>query len=358
MKIHRFWGLIAAAVLAAAPALAAVRTVEQETKIVDGFIAAVQGNKELAADQAQKAVDAAAALKTEEEGRPIAITEGLREIYPAFKEALKSLSEENLTAAATTLNDLAKASDPYLAADASYFQARVLLLQERYEDALPLLDAIETKFADKSMRGGESLFLKGVAQSQMLKRKDAINSLERYLSENPNAPERMKIGAWRQLEQLKLIEDGTLSDVFAKMEYSRRRLALEDSGKPTQDEQKKIVTILERLIKEAEDKECNCKGSGKGKPKPGEGQGKPGEGEGEGKPGEGKQGGTKGGGSKGTDGAETERLTRKGPTSEWSNLRDKDREAIFNALKQKFPGRYKELIEQYYKSFEEDGDEG
>jgi len=356
MKVHRFWGLVAAITLAAGPALAAVRTVEQETKIVDGFIEAVKGNKELAADQVQKAVDAAAALKTEEEGRPIAITEGLREIYPAFRDALKAVSEENLAAAGTALADLTKASDPYLAADASYFQARVLLLQERYEDALPLLDTIETKFADKSMRGGEALFLKGVAQSQMLKRKDAIVSLERYIAENPNAPERMKIGAWRQLEQLKLIEEGTLSDVFAKMEFSRRRLALEDSGKPTQEEQRKIVAILEQLIKEAEEKECNCKGGGKGKPKKSEG--KAGEKEGESKPGQGAQGGKSGGGSKGTDSNETERLTRKGPNSQWSNLRDKDREAVFNGLKQKFPGRYQQLIEQYYKSFEQDGDEG
>src|SRR5262245_21863538 len=126
MKANRFWGLMAV-VLAAAPAFAAVRTIEQaverDNKIVDGFIAAVQGNKELAADQAQKAVDAAAALKTEDEGRPIAITEGLRELYPAFKEALKSLSEENLTAASTALADLTKAGDPYLAAEASYYQA-------------------------------------------------------------------------------------------------------------------------------------------------------------------------------------------------------------------------------------------
>jgi hypothetical protein len=168
----------------------------------------------------------------------------------------------------------------------------------------------------------------------------------------------MKIGAWRQLEQLKLIEDGTLSDVFAKMEFSRRRLALEDSGKPTQEEQKKIVAILEQLIKEAEEKECNCKGggSGKGKPKPSNGS-KPGEGEGEGKPSASKPG-ESGKGSNQTDQAALERLTRKGPSSQWSNLRDKDREAVFNALKQKFPGRYKELIEQYYKSFEQDGDEG
>ena len=358
MKVHRFWGLAAAVAIAASPALAAVRTIEQETKIVDGFIAAVQGNKDLAADQVQKAVDAASALKTEEEGRPIAITEGLRELYPAFRDALKSLSEEDLTAAGASLDSLATAADPYLAAEASYFLARVQLLQERYEDALPLLTSIETKFSDQSMRGGEALFLKGVAQSQMLKRKDAIASLERFLKENPNAPERMKIGAWRQLEQLKLVEDGTLSDVFARMEFSRRRLALEDSGKPTQEEQKKVVSILDQLIKEAEQKECDCKGSGKGKPKKSEGQGKPGEGEGEGKPGEGKQGGKQGGKSNGIDGSETERLTRKGPNSAWSNLRDKDREAVFNALKQKFPGRYQQLIEQYYKSFEEDGDEG
>jgi len=357
MKVHRYWALVAAVVLAV-PALAAVRTVEQETKIVDGFIEAVKGNKELAADQAQKAIDAAAALKTEEDGRPVAITEGLRELYPAFRDALKSLSEENLGAATTSLSDLTTASDPYLAAEASYFQARILLLQERYEDALPLLESVETKYSDKSLRSGESLFLKGVALSQMLKRKDAIAALDRYLNENPNAPERMKIGAWRQLEQLKYVEDGTLSDVVAKMDFSRRRLALEDSGKPTQDEQKKIVSILDQLIKEAEEKECNCKGSGsgKGKPKPSEGKGS-GDSEGQAK-GEGKQGGQSGGGSKGTDSAEAERLKRVGPTSQWSQLRDKDREAVFNALKQKFPGRYKELIEQYYKSFEEDNDEG
>lgn len=356
MKVHRFWGVMAAVLLAAAPALAAVRTVEQETKIVDGFIEAVQGNKELDADQAKRAVDAASALKTEDEGRPIAITEGLRQIYPAFGEALKAVSEEDLSAAETSLADLTKSADPYLAADASYYHARVMLLQERYEEALPLLDSIEEKFADKSMRAGEALFLKGVAQSQMLKRKDAIVSLDRYLKENPNAPERMKIGAWRQLEQLKLIEEGTLSDVFAKMEFSRRRLALEDSGKPTQEEQRKIVAILEQLIKEAEEKECNCKGSGKGKPKPGEKDGKGGS-ESEGSADGQGQGGETGGKSNKIDGSEVERLTRKGPNSQWSNLRDKDREAVFNGLKQKFPGRYKDLIEQYYKSFEQD-DEG
>jgi tetratricopeptide (TPR) repeat protein len=304
----------------------------------------------------QKAVDAAAALKSEEEGRSLAITEGLRELYPEFRDALEAMGEENLAAANTSLSTLATSADPYLAAEASYFLARVQLLQERYEEALPLLESLEEKYADKTMRGGESLFLLGVAQSQMLKREEAIVSLQRYLDENPTAPERMKVGAWRQLEQLRMVEEGTLSDVYTRMDFSRRRLALEDSGGDTRSEQQKIVSILEKLIKEAEESEASGKGEGKGKGKKqgkagGEGQA---EGQGEGQNG---QGGTSGGGSKGIDSAATERLHRGGPQSPWSELRDRERDPVFNAIKEKFPGRYQQLIEQYYKSFQEE-DEG
>src|SRR6185503_6298910 len=115
---------------------------------------------------------------------------------------------------------------------------------------------VSTKWNGKTLHGPESLFLSGVSQARMLNRKEAITLLTRYLSENPDAPERMKIGAWRQLEQLKLVKDETIADVFEKMDFSRRKLALEDSGKKTQDEQKKIVDVLAKLIKEAEEKEC------------------------------------------------------------------------------------------------------
>jgi hypothetical protein len=140
------------------------------------------------------------------------------------------------------------------------------------------------------------------------------------------------------------------------MDYSRRRLALEDSGNNTQAEQKKVIAILEQLIKEAEERECNGKGGGKGQKK-GQKQGKAGEGEGNAQ-GQGSQGGNTGGGSKGIDSAAMERLHRGGPQSPWSQLRDKDRDPVYNAIKEKFPGRYQQLIEQYYKSFQEEGEEG
>jgi tetratricopeptide (TPR) repeat protein len=361
MKLKRFWALFATlslvVPLAAGPAWSAVRTAELETKVIDGFIDSVKSNKELPEDQVQRAVDAAESFKSEDDGRPLAITEGLRELYPAFREALQEMGEENFSGAAAALGSLTESPDPYLAAEASYFLARVQLLEERYEEALPLLNKLETDYADQSMRAGEALFLKGIAQAQMLKRQDAIDSLQRFVDENPSAPERLRIGAERQIQQLKMVAEGTLSDVFVRMDFSRRRLALEDAGEQTQEEQKKIVAILDQLIKEAEEAECNCKGGGKGK---GEKQGKAGEAEGEGDGAGGKgegQGGNKGGGHKGTDTAAAERLHRGGPQSPWSRIRDKDRDPVYNAIKEKFPARYEQLIEQYYKSFQE-GDEG
>jgi tetratricopeptide (TPR) repeat protein len=333
---------------------AAARKPEQDVQVVDRFLAAIQNNAEFSEVAREKAANATEGLKKEEDGLPMAITQGLSELYPAFRSALNALGEENLVQATSHLQELIESKDPYLAAEANYFLARIHLLEERYEKSLPLLDALEMKYAESSIRGGEALFLKGVALGQMLKREEATKTLERYLENYPNSPERMKIGAWRQLEQLKMIQDGTLSDAQFRMDFSRRRLALEDSSTELQTEQKKIVSILETLIKEAEEKECNCKGSGKGQ---GKKQGKAGESEGQGKPeSDGKQGGNTGGGSKGTDSDAVERLHRGGPQSPWSKLRDKDRDPVFNAIKEKFPGRYQQLIEQYYKSFEEDAE--
>jgi hypothetical protein len=137
------------------------------------------------------------------------------------------------------------------------------------------------------------------------------------------------------------------------MDFSRRKLSLEDTGNETVQQQEKIIEILAKLIKDAEERECNCKGGGSGKgQKPGS---KPGEGEGQAQ-GQGSQSGSSGGGSKGTDSDTVKRLHRGGPQSPWSHLRDKDRDPVYSAIKDKFPARYQQLIEQYYKCFDEDSE--
>jgi hypothetical protein len=66
------------------------------------------------------------------------------------------------------------------------------------------------------------------------------------------------------------------------------------------------------------------------------------------------QGGKQGGGSKGIDTDATAAAGSAIPKNPWSQLRDKDRDPVYSAIKEKFPARYQQLIEQYYRSFGDD----
>ena len=342
---------LALAFLALATPIFAAETADQ---LLDRFIAELDGRKSLSAEARKQVGDLAKILRADPEGKSLAVTEVLRAIDPAYQQALTDLGDENLATALPALAKLAGSDDPWLAADAAYFLARGYLIGERFEEAMPLLDQLRTKLADRSLHQGEALFLQGVAQIQLLKHKDAIASLSKFLKDHADAPERMRVAAFRQLEQLKLVEEGTLSDVQLRMDYSRRKLGLEDTGKDTREQQDKIISMLAKLIKEAEEKEAQSKGSGKpsGEKQPGQGQGGEGESQAQGE-GQGK-GGQSGGGSKGTDSEAVKRLHRGGPQSPWSHLRDKERDPVYNAIREKFPGRYQQLIEQYYKSFQDE----
>ena len=350
--LRRIASAVVIAILAGAPALAAENVSD---KVLDEFVAAIKANTTAKPEQATKAVEIVTALRAEPDAKALAITEGLRELYPEFRDALATLGEENLNVAITALGKLRDASDPYLAAEASYYLARAYLLEERFEDALPLLEDAGGKWAGKTIRGGEAMFLRGVAYAQLLQHKQATECLTKFLSDFPDAPERMRVGAFRQLEVLKLYQEGTLTDVQLRMDFSRRKLTLEDTGKTTREQQDKIIDILAKLIKEAEERECNCKGGGSGK-KQGQKQGKGSDQESQAQGAGQSQGGSSGGNSKGTDTDTVKRLHRGGPQSPWSHLRDRERDPVFNAIKEKYPARYQQLIEQYYKSFADESE--
>lgn len=65
------------------------------------------------------------------------------------------------------------------------------------------------------------------------------------------------------------------------------------------------------------------------------------------------QGGQTGGASQGTDQPAAQRRQFAGPASPWSKLRERERDPVLSAIQQRFPARYQQLLEQYYKSFEE-----
>jgi len=320
-----------------------------QLKKIDAFIKHCETG-DFDKERSKEAIETVTALEEDAYARATAITEGLRVLYPEFGVAVTSIGQEDFEAGVAILVALSDSDDPYLAAEARLYHAQAHIIQERFSYALPLLVSVTEKHSDHTTLDADAWFLRGVSESRLLRREDAIQSLEHFLETFADAPERMRVGAWRQLQQLKALEDESIADVFERMDFARRKLEQGNSGKDTQEQQEKIVDILAKLIKEAEERECNCKGSSS---KPGQGQKKPGKGSGGGSPGEGIGKGEPGGNDQ-TPGAEVRRVFRAGPRSPWGDIRDKDRDPAYGAIKAKFPARYEKLIEQYYKSFQED----
>jgi tetratricopeptide (TPR) repeat protein len=281
-----------------------------------------------------------------------AITSSLARIYPDYEKAIMGMSADDPLPSLEMLETLSGSEDPFLAADASFLLARLLMNDERHEQALVHLERLLEKLSAYTVHSGPSCYFAGMALASMLDNQGAISALKQFLEGYPDAPERLRVSAWRQLQELSAIEEGQLSDVLQRMEYSRRRLQIGETDKPTQTEQDRIVKMLQTMIEEEEKKECSSCNSQSNSEQKQEAQG---EGEGEGdSPGK----SDKGGSSNNPNGT-AKRNYQDGPASPWSILRERTRDAANNAIKQRLPVRYRNVVERYYESISgnEKGDE-
>jgi hypothetical protein len=127
-------------------------------KVLDAFLASVENGSVGTANEKRIVAELVRQLRQTPEDRAAAITESLRLLHPEFKDALAALGEDNLGAAVVGFSKLRYAADPYLAAASSFYLARAYLLDERFEEALPLLTNLQNKWADKTASGGEVFF--------------------------------------------------------------------------------------------------------------------------------------------------------------------------------------------------------
>ena len=193
-----------------------------------------------------------------------ALTEGLIRIYPEYSKAVVASDDDDVEIAIELLAPLADSDDKFLAADASFYLARALMNHQRFEHAMPRLEDLLGELAEFTVHHGSAQYFMGVAQAGLLRNDEAVKSFKSFLRSNPHAPERLRVSAWRQIQQIHAIREGKLDDVYQRMDYSRRRLELIETDEATQKEQDKIVKMLTLLIKEEEKKECssNCKKGG------------------------------------------------------------------------------------------------
>lgn len=274
-----------------------------------------------------------------------AITEGLIELYPDYAAAVNTADGDDLESAVKLLTPLTTNKDRFLAADASFLLARSLMNAERYEEAIPQLDSLQGDLKNFSVHGGVTDYFKGLAFAGTLNNDAAIQSFVTFLKNSPDAPERMRVSAWRQAQRLQEIKEGELNDVHQLMDFSRRRLKLAETDDKTQEQQDAIIKKLTLLIKKEEKKECsssckNCKKPGE-KPKPDQQQAKK-----ESKPkqdSKSKQAGK----SNVQAGEAIVKNYDDSPASAWSRLRERSRDPANNAIKENLPAKYRDIVEKF-----------
>ena len=295
-------------------------------------------------ESARKAVaDAWARHRADEQPRDF-LTAAIAMTCDPFKRGLDAIEKEDYSAAADALRPLLDNPDPWINLQASSAMARLLVEQDRFDEAEKLLTGLAARRAeliDKTFLETEVDFLLSYCRLANLQYDKAQTALEQFDRLHPDAPDKYRLPAKQMLAELKARRPGSLGEVSDLMVYAGRRLNRGVADKPVRESQQRAVDLLSQLIKEAEDREKqqnNSSSSGKGG-----GSGR-------------KLGATPnspaqqsmlptGPGAKG----ELESRPAARPGEMWGQMRPEDRQRVLQSLREGFPSRYRQLVEQYYR---------
>ncbi len=260
---------------------------------------------------------------------------------PDYKRADALLLGERYAAAADLFAKIATTDETYLKAYATFRLGLAEMNRERYEQASDAFQQVLNEWGRYVGCDIESAFYIAVCYGQMREKEKAIVAATRFMEDYPDAPERYR----RAMEQMKteLVQEweSPLYDLAGRMNKVGREIKNGQTGNPTQGQQTEIVDILTELIKKAEQNEGKGKGgkSGGGPPKGNKKSSSPAQ---------------KSAISPGASRVGDLRGKRRAKAGEqWGKMRDKERDEVLQALKEKFPGRYRELQEQYDKAVAE-----
>lgn len=136
--------------------------------------------------------------------------------------------------------------------------SRILSTRKVHDEALEVLKLVRPEaVADPSAY----LFFRAVNEHALLLKADANKTINRLLRDAADAPERYKTVSMLMLLDMTTWKDKDLGDIARKMKKVEDRLDLARAGDKTQKLQKEIVSRLDELIKELENK---AKGGGGG----------------------------------------------------------------------------------------------
>jgi len=247
--------------------------------------------------------------------------------------------------------DVLRASDdPYLAADASYYYVRILV-------ALGRLDAAEAEAARLIERADWLVahtpfaprvwLIRASCAFRLLRFDDALATLKTLDARFARLPETVRLGAAQLRLEIERREQGTLGEVAQVMDFAADQLHAGRDDARLRQEQQHIIVMLDKLIKEREQREKNCSGGKCNKAGDKRAQRKP------------SRAGAKPREASAAPGGagrvgELHAKPRARPGQAWGKLPPAERQRILQSIRERFPSRYRELVEQYYRSLAEE----
>ncbi len=229
----------------------------------------------------------------------------------------------------------------YFRSNLALAYAKALAGKRVYEEAL---EALRAATPEQVVDPAAYYFHKAVAEHAMIQKREAANSIARLLDDVGDAPDRYKMVATLMFFDMQSWKDDDkdLGQIAKLMDNIERRLDQSRGGPKTQELQKKVVFRLDELIKDVENQMKNngqpvaCPG---GEPKgPGPATNQP---------------------SMPQD--DSKIMTNSGPglvdpkklqhlAQNWGKLPEKERAKAMMEITKDLPPRYREVIENYFKT--------
>ncbi|MFQ5489765.1 MAG: tol-pal system YbgF family protein [Phycisphaerae bacterium] len=276
------------------------------------------------------------------------LLEALAVCSEPFRAGLDAFDEDRHAQCAEIMARLKDDPEPFLATNAAVFEAKALVANDDLELAEQRLNELlhpPDRLIAHSYAQAEMHYLLGFSQLGNLKYEQAQATLAAFLEMHPGAPQRLRLTAQQMLAEIRQFTPGQIGEVTDLMDYSARRLASTDSGTLTRDRQQKIIDILDKLIEDAQQREKSSGGGGSGSSQSKSQQ----------KPGQANKPMNQSTLPKGSADPGTKLRQRVAlPGEAWGGMKPADRQRIIQQLKDRFPARYRQLVEQYYRQLAEE----
>lgn len=272
------------------------------------------------------------------------VPDALALLYTDYRDALNAFDEQRYADLQRLAGPLRENRDPFLAANAQYLYTRALIEQgllEEAENELRSAATAEAELDQYTPYAAHLRFIRAYCEASDLRWDEALQTLQALQADYPDAPEPVQAGA-RQLQlEIERRERGTLDEVASLMGYSAARLKVADATQRVRARQDEAAALLDKLVEEAQQREQQQGGASQRRA----GQDK--------RPRSAAQQSALPESGAAPIG-ELHRAAAADPGEMWGQLPPAQRERILDSLRDRFPSRYRQLVEQYYRSLAEE----